>query len=330
MLGAFAITVVILAINGGPPSESPLGIAATVAVLVAAYLGVRPGPYPMPVPRASAIVALTAFCNLAITLQLPADRWPGWSSWNFGITAIALMTLSLRGRIVAGWIGLALMTAIAVGWSWAVGGSPRLGFDLVYTHLGINLAITFFAVGLRRAVVRIAALREVESRRAAELAAREASDMERLAELRRLSDDVVPALRRIAEGRLSEQPEAMGFRLLEARLRDRIRARKLDQPSFRAAVDRARTRGVDVLLLDDVANELDHGELGQALEWAASLVDRSKAGSAIVRLAGSVPATLTFVATEPAINELRQIETARAPDSPTRPSATPSPDPAAA
>lgn len=330
MFAAFVITVLILAVNGGPASESPLGISAAAAVLLAGFLGVQAGPYPMPLLRVSAIIALTSFCNVAITVQLQADGWPGWGSWNFGITAIVLMTLSLRGRIVAGWIGLAIMTVIAISWSWTVGGSPRLGIDLVYMHLGINLAITFFAVGLRRAVIRIAALREVESRRVAELAAREASDTERLAEMRRLSDDVVPALRRIATGKSTDQREAMAFRVLEASLRDRIRARKLDHPGFRAAVDRARTRGVDVLLLDDVAHEVDRIELWDALEWAASLVDRSRTGSAIVRLAGSQPTTLTVVSTDSAINELRQIGTGGAGDSPTRLSAVREPDPPAA
>jgi hypothetical protein len=310
IFAAFAATVLVLALNGGAPSQSPVGIAATVAVLAAGLLGVLPASYPLPLSRTVAIVALTAGCNLAITLQLSPAVWPGWASWNFGMTAITLMTLSLRGRILASWIGLFIMSGIAISWSWVAGGSPRLGFDLVYMHLGINLAITFFALGLRRAVTRITALRAVEAARVSELAAREAAEAERVAELEHLTSYIEPALRRIADGALTDAAEAGRFRVLEAGLRDRIRARRLNNSVFRTAVDSARARGVDIVLLDDaVAWDIDSFRLDGALTWAAGLLDDTPSGSATVRLAGPDTIALTVVATDPPLHERMAIDT---------------------
>jgi hypothetical protein len=305
---AYAATVLILALNGGRPSESPAGIAATIAALAAGLIGILPGPYPLPLDRTTAVVTLTAFCNVAITVQLSPDVWPGWASWNFGLTAIALVSLSLRGRILASWIGLGLMAGIAIAWSWIAGGSPKLGFDLIYMHLGVNLATTFFALGLRRAVQRIQALRAVESEREMQLAAREAAEAERAEELRVLSDEVEPTLRRIAAGVQASDDDAAAYRVLEAKLRDRIRARRLDQPHIRAAVDAARRRGGDVLLLDDLGGDAAPTGLDAALTWASGLLSEVGEGTTTVRLSDPGVPELTVVA-DSGVRKVRVVAT---------------------
>lgn len=283
IFGAFAVTTITLGLNGGFPSESVWGITAIVATLVAGAIGVASGPYPMPFPRVLAIIVLTTYCNAAITVQLTPGVWPGWAAWNFGLTAIVLFCLSLRGRILWSWVGLAAMCAIAITWSQVTMGDPGMGIQLVYMHAAINLAASLFALGLRRTVRRISVLRVVEAERASERGRQEAVDAERAAERTHLQTEVLPMLRRIASGATVDPTDA---RVLEARLRDRIRARRLEGPRLRTAIDAARRRGVDVVVLDDGGGiPLDDDLMDEAAGWAASVLDGQGAGRVTIRVA---------------------------------------------
>lgn len=284
LYGLFALTTIVLGINGGPPMQTAWGVIAVIATLVAGAIGVSPAPYPLPLSRTVAIVVLGSYVNVAITWQLTPNVWPGWASWNFGMTALVYIALAMRGRILWSWIGLIAMVASSVVWSAVAGGNPLMGFQLCYLHLAINVAVSLFAIGIRRSVLAIGAFRSVERSRAHELAARHAADAEWAQETAALGAQARPLLQAIADDEVSAEGR-IEIRLLEARLRDRLRARRLDDARLTAAVDAARRRGAEVVVLDDVDTRLTVGdELRDAMRWATDLVERGRADQLTVRL----------------------------------------------
>ncbi len=110
---------------------------------------------------------------------------------------------------------------------------------------------TFFAFTLRPLAGSIYLLRAMSLQRSAEQAASVAALEERDAQLDRLDSLARPLLERIATGEVLEAGERRAGVLLEARLRDGLRAPALQDPQVVEAADAARRRGVDVVMLDD-------------------------------------------------------------------------------
>lgn len=295
ILALFALTTLAFVVNTGPVSQTPWGLTAAAALVAAAVLCMAPGPDRLTPTRIVAILALTAYCNVAMTWQFTPGEWPGWASWNFGMTALVMIGVAFRGRILWSWVGIALMSAVAISWSTITAGSPVLGFNLSSMHLAINIPVTFFAIGMRRSAQTIARLQEVEHRRAVESAADEAQADERERELARVRAVVAEPLRDIANGVMTRSPTDL--LVLEARLRDRIRGRALETPRLRASVDAARRRGITVLLLDDAAFPAPEEWLGDGLAEAAEVLDGQPDGMMTVRVSGGPDAwQLTVVA----------------------------------
>lgn len=284
LFALFGLTIFAFVVNTAPISATPWGLGAAAALVVAAWLCISPGPDTLSGGRIAAILALATACNLAMSWQFTPGEWPGWASWNFGMTALVMIGVALRGRIVWSWVGLAIMTAVATSWSTITAGDPLLGLQLSYMHLAINLPVTFFAIGMRRTAHTIARLQEVEHRRAVESAADEARADERERELARVRAVVAEPLRDIANGVATRTPTDL--LVLEARLRDRIRGRALESPRLRTSVDAARRRGITVLLLDDAAVPAPGDWLAEGLAEAAEVLDGQPDGMMTVRLSG--------------------------------------------
>ncbi len=296
LFALFALTHTTLAVfAGGPPMTTAWGWLALAAILAGGAWSVWPGPYPMPGWWAACVVVLIVSGTTAITWQLDPTSWPGYASWNFGAIAFICFALSLRGRTIAGWIGLLAQTASAMLWSLTIAGDAWPGFALSYRHLGTYLAGSLLAIGIHATARRNAEYRDVERRAVADAAALEAGRIERAAELNAVREIAAPALRRIAA--LQGNGHEEEFRRTEATLRDRIRAPRLALSPLRESIERARRRGVDVAVFDDTAGEeLRAEELFAASTQAAAELDAwdPGEGAATVRLAGRGPAaTLT-------------------------------------
>ena len=90
-------------------------------------------------------------------------------------------------------------------------------------------------------------------------------------------------------------------RLLEAQLRDGIRAPGLDDPAVRAAAWQARRRGVSVLLLDDGDGSRAPGELTRLADVVVSVLADATDGRVTARIlppGRELLATVTIDSTE--------------------------------
>ena len=249
-LGAVILTLyTVLGLSAGGV-HSPAYFIAAMAVLFLAFCLLLAAPDdPMAIGWAVAVVLLVA---LAPFVEVPGlDAHPAMAHAVLAdAIAIIVAFVVVRGRVWIGWIGYALVIAAAVTTDRMHGTDADLT-EAVILDLPVLVMATAFAAIVRPRAARIYLLR----RRTADQAAVEASEQAALAvrdrQLALLGDQVRPTLERIAAGGELDQREVTDCRLLEAALRDRIRARGLDSSPISAAARGARARGARVVLLDD-------------------------------------------------------------------------------
>lgn len=166
-----------------------------------------------------------------------------------GIVALALLVV--RGRIGTAWVGAVAMSLSAATWAAARG----LGFTagLVFTSwvYPVMLFASLFGVMLRPIAETIGTLRARAVRDASDSAATVAAAEERERQVALLDRQARPLLMQVAAEHAFTVNEVRDARLVEAGLRDGIRAPAWQAVAVRAAVWQARRRGVTVVLFDD-------------------------------------------------------------------------------
>jgi hypothetical protein len=179
----------------------------------------------------------------------PDDRLQCLPAAISGIVVVVLV--AVRGRLVLAWVGTFAMSLSAGVW----GAYRGIGFvtGLSYTSwvYPVMLFATLTAMILRPMADSIRLLRAQELRYAATGAAAAASAAERDRQLARLDSRARPLLEQVAATQWFTAGEVSAARLVEAQLRDGIRASAWQSPRVRDAVWQARERGVTILLLDD-------------------------------------------------------------------------------
>lgn len=249
LVAAYAVTCVLLAAYAAPGAGSfwPPALAAAVCITAAVALVAVPGD-PMPLGPSIAL-ASTGVVSCGLVLSVTALPMPDLSPlWTLGLSKIIFSFMCVRGRVGLAWLGLALTIATAFVWS---GQPERFGFAVLAINAAPVLMGTVFALTIRPVVRSIYALREQSTQRIAAEAAASAMIEERDAQLDRLDELARPLLERIASGSELDDAERLDCLLLEARLRDTLRAPMLQDIALVGEVAAARRRGVEVVLLDD-------------------------------------------------------------------------------
>lgn len=143
---------------------------------------------------------------------------------------------------------------------------------------------TLFVLMLRPMARRIRVLREQAVVMAAEDAAARAGTEEHDRQLIHLDQAARPILQRVATGHEFTDAEVTHARLVEADLRDGLRAQGWHLPRVRDAVWRARERGLSVVLLDDSVHRntsIAHTDLKDVL---VGLLDNTPTGRVTARV----------------------------------------------
>lgn len=226
-------------------------IVALVLVCAAAGILTLHVADPYPMPLVLVIAGVVAATTTLVTWNMPARGPIGYAGWHWGAITFVLFVLALRGRMGWAWLCYAAMAALTLLWAQTVGRGLVAGLGLVDRHAGLLLVATLFAVGLRRTGRRIAAITRAQLELAERDAASRAVLAEQAAQTATLDELARPALERIAGPEPLGANESGEFVLLEALLRDRLRAAALLTPAVTEAVRRARADGIEVVLLDD-------------------------------------------------------------------------------
>ncbi|HEY0189095.1 MAG TPA: hypothetical protein VGC67_16520 [Cellulomonas sp.] len=254
-----------------------VGLAATL-VGIAALTGPQEE---MPL-RYALVVAAVPVVNAAVLVPQLTEPTQN-RVWLLEIGAYLTGLLAVRGRVAVATCGTGVLVLAVVAWALATGAGLRAaGSVLVLPASALVVGAIWYFV-LRRTLEQVTAHRQAGAVAARARLAAEGATQDSRAELAVIAATVRPLLTEIADGRPAERADLDRYRVTEAAVRDRLRARSLTAAPLAAACTRARLRGVDVLLLDDgpAGAEALHEEL---LARLVALVDAVRTGRLTVRV----------------------------------------------
>jgi len=236
---------------------------------------------PIPTMIVIVLVALTAFVN---QWNITHADTPGYANWHMGAMTFVLLVLALRGRPKQAWLGYGIFAAIEIISTFFTALTLMGAITDIARQAATLLIGSLFAMLLRRASRTITAIQETQLSRAAARAATAAATGERERQVARLERDARPALDRILSGDDISDEERRDFALLEAGLRDGIRAAGFSSDAIAAETRAARARGLQVVLLDDRGNDLDATEREIVEGALITELRRSAVGTITARL----------------------------------------------
>ncbi|MGW4364954.1 hypothetical protein ACWEKT_04850 [Nocardia takedensis] len=260
-----------------PAATAALGLLATAGVVVL-VIPVDPLPWPATVYVAASGPVATFLTVLQIDQEWTRPVWTAYAS------SYVLAVLVLRGRLGAAWLGVAGIAVVVAIVGLAAG--VRVGVVAgslvpVATVAGVSVCVAI----MRPTQRSLRSLREEATMRAAAEATMAAENGERDRQLARLDKVARPILERIAEGAELTAAEREQCRLLEAELRDGLRAPQLVTDELSSAARGARSRGVEVVLLDDGGFAgVPRWVRERVVEAATRELDAANSGSVTVRV----------------------------------------------
>ena len=262
-------------------------IAGLLAIGLAALALLKRWPaHRMPARAAALVAAITGGANVLVLFQIDSAGWPGYTSWCIGAGTTLCCGLIARERPRQAWAGLILIIVVIGVWTLDTGRNPiiilTLGagqlFPLVIWHLTARLSVDITA----RTAASEAAGAEIAAQRRAHRES-EALMRQAMVSVRRR---VEPLLTAIADGAPITAGMRARARMLEAELRDERRAPFFTGTRVIESARAARTRGIDVILLDDrgTSGGLTDDAREAIINRAARALDDARKGQVVIRL----------------------------------------------
>lgn len=244
--------------------------------------------------------AFSLVAALAIPLLMAAavseNHRDNHSTWYVAGVATLMAVIAVRQHKLLAWFGVALMTAQVLTWG---------GFGLLFSA-GIFGALMLVAAAHASSVTLAASEKAAEDylekalQTSAATAAKSAARNERQLRVEQALGAALPILNKIAQqsGRLNPE-DRMQALALEAMLRDQIRGRNFDSPLLIAEIAKARSRGVEVQVLDDGGLEqLSESERELLLTTVAKHVSTVLTGKLVLRSVADEKWTVSITASE--------------------------------
>ncbi|WP_156163882.1 hypothetical protein [Demequina maris] len=257
---------------------------AVALVTVGGFVVTRPHADPFPRGLTFAVLGIVVASSALVLYALPDTGALGRATWYLGANTWLLWFLILRRRILLAWAGGIAMLVETIVWAQYAGRGALDGLVLASPQVLLLAIATLFGGALRRATWRINALarRSVDAAAAAGAvaAAREVQD-QRADEL---AEVVVPVLTVLASGKPLDDATRAEIMRVEAQLRDSVRGHGLALPPIVAAATRARSRGVNVTLLDDLGVPLSPLETDAVVRAVEDALDAAADGTVTARL----------------------------------------------
>ena len=241
---------------------------------------------PLPLRPTLAMTVSGAIASAAVLWVVPADPAPHpIELWPSGMSTTILVFMCVRGRTGYAWCGMILMLGVVALWAHLTGPGAGYGLGLTIASVGPVLMGTVFGYTIRPLARSIYLLRARSMQRIAAESAAAAALEERDTRLGSLDASARPLLTRIVSGAPLDENERIECGLLEARLRDGVRAPVLQAPEIENAAAGARRRGVEIVMLDDHAMDSASSEVRRDVyREVVDVLDSARTGSVTVRV----------------------------------------------
>lgn len=265
---------------------------STLATTVLGYRGLK-----IPFWQGLANFAGAVAIPLLINPQIDKSAAGTYATWYVGALGCLAAATVVRQQTIFAWLIVTSGMGQALFWS-----GPEHAFKTGLVGAAcLVLAGQAVSIGLRRAASEADKYSEDATATAISTASVTASRMARQERIDQTLRGALPMLELIIKrgGRLSTK-EAAEARYLEASLRDEIRGRNLLNDELRAAIDSARRRGVEVIVLDegglDSTSEIERDEL---LSQVISALDGVTTGRVTLRSPAGESWRITLAAMRP-------------------------------
>ena len=279
--------------------DRPEFVAVAISLYLAALLismADRPG---LKLKDSKAAISLVA--AMLISLFMAGSVSPGHadshSTWHVAGIATLMAIIALRQHKVMAWTGLTVMILEVLLW----GGIDQLFRAGAFGAVMLVAAAHAAAVTLASTSAAASDFRDQALATAAATAAKSAARTERKLRVEKALGAALPFLNKIesAQGQLTDADRSEALEL-EAMLRDQIRGRNFDLPELLHEISQARSRGVEVQVLDDGGlDQLAEAERSRILGEVAKQVATVKSGKLVLRSVADESWVVTITASTP-------------------------------
>lgn len=259
--------------------------AAMVIISVGVVIVGRPYPDPFPLPLTLVVLGIVTVSTALVCYALPDQYTVVRATWHLGANTWLIWFLILRRRVLLGWATGGAMVVVTLIWAQLSGHGALWGLRLLQSQIALMAVATLFGAALRRTSSRINELTQRSVSASAVAASANAAREVRVQRSAELASTAVPLLQRIVQDTEFSDSDRAQFATVEAHLRDGVRGRSLLLPEVVDAAAAARSRGVEVTLLDDRGSALP-SERAMSLICARVVTElnRASGGAVTVRL----------------------------------------------
>lgn len=279
----------------------PPAALSFIALLPPAFLLLKTWPDAL-LPRwvAQLTVVVIGAVNFLVLPQIITTGWPGYASWCTGAGNDLSCGLLMRGRPVYAWAGSAATTLAITYWVVSTGRPLLMIFTYMLGHYFTLVSWHGVAHLSTRATTQIAASQRETARLQAQQRAHEEADRIMTSRMAAVRQRVTPLLTQIANGKATTSELRSQAYLLEAELRDEIRAPFFTGTSIVASAQAARRRGTEVILLDDSGDTttIDDRTRANAVNYVTKLLNITQSNRVVIRLNPPRRPTLLTIVTD--------------------------------
>ena len=279
----------------------PPAALSFIALLLPAVLLLKTWPDAL-LPRwaARSTVIVIGAVNFLVLSQINTTGWPGYASWCTGAGNDLSCGLLMRGRPVYAWAGSAATTLATAYWVISTGRPLLMIFTYMLGHYFTLASWHGVAHLSTRATTQIAATQRETARLQAQQRAHEEADRIMTSRMTSVRQRVTPLLTQIANGKAPTPKLRSQAYLLEAELRDEIRAPFFTGTSIVTSAQAARRRGTEVILLDDSGDNttIDDRARANAVNYVTKLLDLTQSNRVVIRLNPPRRPTLLTIVTD--------------------------------
>ncbi|MFC3963933.1 hypothetical protein [Nocardia jiangsuensis] len=286
MVGAYVLLISVVTVATWPGMRTvwPTVLSLVVLAVATVALIAVPGD-PLPLVATVAMTLAGPFACAVTLVVVPVPMLTPLQAWTHGGATTIYCFMCVRGRSGFAWLGILGVTLVYMAWTGLTGQGAVAGFGLVAIEIGPLGMATVLSYTLRPNAQLTFELRDAARDRYAEESAAAATMQERDLQVTRLDRLTRPLLTRIADGTPLTERERLECELLEAHLRDSLRAPGLSDEHTTARVRAARSRGVEVVLIDDRGMAESAPEVGERVrEAVVAALDATADGSVRIRI----------------------------------------------